>query len=194
MRLLRPAAEGSVAFDLPWPWGGEKFELRDIRPLNYIVGPLGSGKTRLAHAIAEALPEATFLGLERSADEGTEARVRMGADPALKSRVDRTLTWLIEEGAVVSAALTALLVALESEEPAILVVDMVEQGLDQASQEALIAHLRYRPARGSPALLAYALQLDPGFGRRGHRRGDHPVPRQPQPADLGRTLSRRTRS
>ena len=37
-----------VAFALPWPWGGETFALRDIRPLNYIVGPLGSGKTRLA--------------------------------------------------------------------------------------------------------------------------------------------------
>ena len=60
MGLLRPAAEVSIAFDLPWPWGGEKFELRDIRPLNYIIGPLGSGKTRLAHTIAGTLPEATL--------------------------------------------------------------------------------------------------------------------------------------
>jgi DNA-binding transcriptional MerR regulator len=153
MRLLRPAAEGSVAFDLPWPWGGEKFELRDIRPLNYIVGPLGSGKTRLARAIAEALPEATFLDLERSADEGAHARARMDADPALKSRVNETLDWLIEEGAVVSAALVALLVALESEGAAIMVVDMVEQGLDQASQEALIARLRQRPPAARPLFL-----------------------------------------
>jgi DNA-binding transcriptional MerR regulator len=42
-RLLEPAGELSVAFALPWPWGGERFELRDIRPLNYIIGPLGSG-------------------------------------------------------------------------------------------------------------------------------------------------------
>jgi DNA-binding transcriptional MerR regulator len=48
VRLLGPPAAFSVAFDLPWPWGGERFELRDVRPLNYIVGPLGSGKTRLA--------------------------------------------------------------------------------------------------------------------------------------------------
>ena len=73
MRLLRPAAEVSIVFELPWPWGGETFELRDIRPLNYIIGPLGSGKTRLAHAIAETLPEAAFLGLERAADEGWRA-------------------------------------------------------------------------------------------------------------------------
>ncbi|MCJ9748153.1 MerR family transcriptional regulator [Neorhizobium sp. SHOUNA12A] len=37
-RLARPAAEIVAAFDLPWPWGGERFELRDIRPLNYIIG------------------------------------------------------------------------------------------------------------------------------------------------------------
>jgi len=36
VRLLRPTAEFSVAFDLPWPWGGERFELSDVRPLNYI--------------------------------------------------------------------------------------------------------------------------------------------------------------
>src|SRR3984885_6950425 len=51
VRVLGPAAELSVAFDLPWPWGGERFELREMRPLNYIVGPLGSGKTRLARRL-----------------------------------------------------------------------------------------------------------------------------------------------
>ena len=92
----------SVAFDLPWPWGGERFELRDIRPLNYIIGPLGSGKTRLAMRIAETLPDAAFLGLERLADGGAAARARLDADPALKSRVDQTLAWLVEDGATVS--------------------------------------------------------------------------------------------
>jgi DNA-binding transcriptional MerR regulator len=38
-RLLISAAGPSVAFDLPWPWGGEPFELRDIPPLTYITGP-----------------------------------------------------------------------------------------------------------------------------------------------------------
>src|SRR5262249_17498211 len=52
-QLLRPAAHLGVAFDLPWPWGGERFELRDVRALNYITGPLGSGKTRLARRLAE---------------------------------------------------------------------------------------------------------------------------------------------
>ena len=73
-RGWRADAERHVAFDLPWPWGGERFELRDIRPLNYITGPLGSGKTRLAMRLAEALPDAAFLGLERLADGGATAR------------------------------------------------------------------------------------------------------------------------
>jgi hypothetical protein len=149
-RLLAPAATLSVAFDLPWPWGGERFELRDIRPLNYIVGPLGSGKTRLAQRLAETLPGAAFLGLERLADGGAAARARLDADPALRSRVDQTLAWLVEEGAVVSDALIALIAGFESEGPAILVIDMIEQGLDQAAQEALIAHLRSRGSGGRP--------------------------------------------
>jgi hypothetical protein len=70
----------------------------------------------------------------------------------LKSRVDETLTWLIEEGATRSDALTALLVGLEAEGPAVFVVDMVEQGLDQATQEALINHLRQRARAGARPL------------------------------------------
>ena len=152
-RLLGPPADLHVAFDLPWPWGGERFELRDIRALNYIIGPLGSGKTRLARRVAEALPDAAFLGLDRLADNGAAARARLDDDPALKARIDASLTWLVEDGAVVSKPLVALLAGLEAEGPAVLVVDMVEQGLDQATQEALIAHLRRRGAGGRPLFL-----------------------------------------
>jgi DNA-binding transcriptional MerR regulator len=169
-RLLRPTAELSVTFELPWPWGGEPFELSDIRPLNYIIGPLGSGKTRLATRLAETLPNAAFSGLERLADGGAAARSRLDADPGLKSRVDQALVWLVDDGATVSDALVALLVALEAEGPAILVVDMVEQRLDQATQEALIAPPA--PAwqgRWAHALHADALLRDPGLGRRGLR-------------------------
>jgi DNA-binding transcriptional MerR regulator len=67
--LQTPAGGLEVAFDLPWPWGGERFELRDIPAITYITGPLGSGKTRLARRLAETLPGGIFLGLERSADD-----------------------------------------------------------------------------------------------------------------------------
>ena len=101
----------NVAFDLPWPWAGGRFELTDIRPINYIVGPLGSGKTRFARCLAEAIPGAMFLSQERM--EAPDAR-------------------------------TALLSVLRAQGPTAIVVDMVEQGLDRATQETLIAHLRER--------------------------------------------------
>lgn len=153
VRLLGPLAEFSVAFDLPWPWGGERFELSDVQPLNYITGPLGSGKTRLAKRLAETLPNTVFLGLDRLKHGGVAARTQLDADPALKSRVDQTLAWLVEDGAAASEALVALLVGLETKGTAIVVVDMVEQGLDQADQEALIAHLRRRGPGARPLFL-----------------------------------------
>jgi len=141
----------SLAFDLPWPWGGERFELSAIRPLTYITGPLGCGKTRLAKAIAETLAGAAFLDLDRAADGAAAARARMAANPALKARVEAVTAWLDEDGAQASDALVALLAGLETEGP--VVVDMVEQGLDEATQEAVIAHLRRRGAGAAPLFL-----------------------------------------
>ncbi|MCA0246277.1 MAG: MerR family transcriptional regulator [Proteobacteria bacterium] len=153
-RLLRPATDPmEVGFDLPWPWGGERFELLDIRALTWIVGPLGSGKTRLAMRLAEALPDAAFLGLDRAADGGAAARARLDTDAALRTRVERAMAWLAEEGASPSDALMALLVPLEAATPAALVIDMVEQGLDQPTQEALVGYLRRRVSRERPLFL-----------------------------------------
>ncbi len=148
-RMAGSKGDISVAFDLPWPWGGERFELSDIRPLTYILGPLGCGKTVLSVKIAEALPDAAYVGLERLDEDAAAARAQMDNDPALKSQVDQTVAWLVEDGATESSALIALLVALETEAAVVLVVDMAEQGLDHVTQEALIAHLRHhaRPAR-----------------------------------------------
>lgn len=151
--LLQPTTRFAVCFELPWPWGGEQFELRDIRALNYIIGPLFSGKTRLAKRLAEALPNAAFLGLDRLADGGTAARAWLDQDPALRSRVDQILGWVVDDGAVVSDALITLLAGLESEGPAILVIDMLEQGLDKPTQQALIAHLRRRGPDARPLFM-----------------------------------------
>jgi DNA-binding transcriptional MerR regulator len=151
VRLRTSSSESNTAFDLPWPWGGERFELREVRPLNYIIGPLGSGKTRLAMRLAETMPNAAFLGLDRLKD-ATSIATRLEADDVLKSRVENTLTWLIDEGATRSEALTALLVGLEADGPAVVIVDMVEQGLDQSTQEALISHLHQRARAGGRPL------------------------------------------
>jgi hypothetical protein len=150
IRLLKPTLDICVAFDLPWPWGGEPFELRDIRSLNYIVGPLGSGKTQLAMRLAAALPDAAFVGLDRLANEAAAARASLDADLDLKSRVDKSLAAIVDDGGAESVALLALLTALESENAPILVIDMLEQGLDAATQEALIVHLRRRGTISRP--------------------------------------------
>ncbi len=151
--LLNPRPGLCAGFALPWPWGGEWFELRDIAPLNYLVGPLGSGKTCLAMRLAEELHGAAFLGLDRSMQGGGWDRSAGQTDGSSQAaRVRQSLAWLADEGASASDALTALVVALEAEGPAALVVDMVEQGLDRATQEALIAHLRQRARAGARPL------------------------------------------
>ncbi|MCS6758305.1 MAG: MerR family transcriptional regulator, partial [Candidatus Devosia euplotis] len=48
--LIRPVDGPCVAFDLPWPWGGERFELRDMRRLTFIIGPLGGRQDQIGHA------------------------------------------------------------------------------------------------------------------------------------------------
>ncbi|MCP1117891.1 MerR family transcriptional regulator [Robbsia andropogonis] len=144
--------EISVAFDLPWPWGGEHFELCNISPLNYIIGSLGSGKTRLAMRLAETLPDAAFLGLDRLDNSVASVAALLDASPALKARVDRTMTWLTGEGAKASHALTALLAKLETDAASFLIVDMIEQDLDENTQRAFITHLRYRAKSGRQTL------------------------------------------
>lgn len=141
-RLQTQSEEVVAAFDLPWPWGGERFELRDIKAINFIVGPLFSGKTKLALRIAETLSNAEFVGLDRLPP--TAPLSREAAD---------ALTWLLEDGATRSDALVALLARLESAGSNALVIDMIEQGLNEDTQTALIARLRRRGPRARPLFL-----------------------------------------
>jgi len=141
---LRPPPGTSVSFDLPWPWGGEHFELNDIKPLNFISGPLGSGKTRLAMKLAAAMPDARFLGVDRLADDGAAAREQRQGDPALKARVELSVSAIVEGGGSPSMALATLLTALEAQSVTRWVIDVPEQGLDAPTQEALMSHWRCR--------------------------------------------------
>lgn len=150
-QLLARKSTGGVAFDLPWPWGGERFDLANIGAINFITGPLASGKTRLARRIAEALPHGRFIGLERLTERTAPAQLAENA--GLRQRVETSLQWLAGDGAEPGAALTELVALLEGAGGEVLVIDMVEQGLDQASQEALMAHLRRRPAGASALFL-----------------------------------------
>lgn len=150
--LRRPAGAISVAFELPWPWGGERFELDDIPQLTHIVGPLGSGKTRLLMRLAEAIPGAELVGMDRLADGGAAAEAGLERDRRLGARVDGTLSALVAGGASPSGAARALVSALEREGAAALVIDMLELGLDAPSQRALIGHLRRRGPDARPLL------------------------------------------
>lgn len=151
--LLRPHAQFRVEFDLPWPWGGETFTMDSIKPITYITGPLGSGKTRFAKRLAEALPGGRFIGLDRLETDSDATHSQMQDDDALRLRVEQARQWLVEDGGTPSSALDGLLVALLAAKDTILVIDMVEDGLEQATQAALIAYLRNRGGIQSPLFL-----------------------------------------
>ncbi|MFY0615300.1 MAG: MerR family transcriptional regulator [Hyphomicrobiaceae bacterium] len=148
--VLEPDPSPSVTFDLPWPWGGERYELSDIRPIMYITGPLGSGKTRLARRLAQVLPEAAFLGMERL-DDGRATDARPSAnDRGDDARIEAALTWIADEGGWATDALRKLLSAIETGRQGSLIVDMIEQDLDAATQAAVMAYLRHRAPPSQP--------------------------------------------
>lgn len=141
-----------VSFALPWPWAGERFEARDVRALNYIVGPLGSGKTRLAMMIARQLPGARFLGLDRS-ERAPAIQRTLEADPALRSAVGAALASLQDAGATASDALIGLLAPICRDRDGALVIDMIEQGLDAPTQRALMTWLREQAGDRGPLFI-----------------------------------------
>ncbi len=148
-QLLASSRALAIAFDLPWPWAGERFELNLVSQLTYLVGPLFSGKTRLAQELSNSIPDARFLRLDRAGS----TRDELAPDGVSQGRVDNILTWLIEDGATDSDALVGLLAEMLSDDSTALVIDMIEQGLDAATQVALMAYLRQRDAGAKPIIM-----------------------------------------
>lgn len=133
----RPPA---ISLALPWPWDGEVFELKRLAPVTYLVGPLGSGKTRLAVALAEALG-GVFVGLDRAAPE------------AMPEAAAHDLQWLLDDGATDSPALRAVLAGMVRDDALPGTIDLVEDGLDEATQLALGGWLRRRSEGDAPLVV-----------------------------------------
>jgi len=140
--MARPI-ETAISFALPWPWGGEPFELGTIKPITFITGPLGCGKTRLAGRIADTIPGGLFVGLDRASTKKSPKPVH----------IDKILGSLINNGATESPALSVLLQVLATNEARVLAIDMIEEELDQSTQEALITHLRATATMRLPLFL-----------------------------------------
>lgn len=148
--ILNESPRMRLSMALPWPWNGECFDIPAIHPINYLVGPLGSGKTILAHCIAGAFPGSICID---AAQPVTPASVdEEHAACRIDERVDQAMAWLLGEGAIESPMLASLLRVLESDMPTLLVIDSIESNLDQGSQEALMRYLRLQVRRHSRPL------------------------------------------
>jgi DNA-binding transcriptional MerR regulator len=150
--VLQAGKSIDVAFDLPWPWGGERFALRELRRLTHIVGPLGSGKTRLAMRLSEVINGAVFVGPDRLKDGSAAAKEMLARDPQLATRVRHSVDMILQAGGKQSDPLMALVTALETQGPTVQIIDMLEDGLDEPTQEALICFLRRRAAQARPLI------------------------------------------
>lgn len=137
---LAKRGEPVLTLTLSWPWAGETFVLTRLAPVTYLVGSLGSGKTRLAKALAEAL-EGRFIDLDRQEPQTLNPDAR------------HVLDWLSGDGATDTPALRALLGAMLGQTAKAVVVDLIEHNLDEPTQLALGAWLRRRGQGDVPLIV-----------------------------------------
>lgn len=146
MAFLTRGIDPDLSLELPWPWASERFEVARLPPVSWLTGPLGSGKTRLAMAIATAIDGAVFCDLERS---GNPAPCKDATDPKQEAAIE----WLVGDGATASKALIDLVAQLLNPDANAVVVDLVEAELDAPTQFALGAWLRRYDDAGRPLII-----------------------------------------
>ncbi len=66
----------NLSFSLPQPWQGQTFSIQEVGPINYLVGPNGSGKTQFAGELVRHLEESRLLGTDRLSEMGRSSQVR----------------------------------------------------------------------------------------------------------------------
>ncbi len=190
--LMAPdAAPPGIAFDLPWPWGGERFELQRLQPLTYIIGPLGSGKTRLAQRLAETIPRRRLPRPRPPRRRQRERAARRRASAAGPRRSNAHLAARRRRHGVGRPARPA-------DRPRSRNAGRARRRYDRTGARPVHPAGADRPSapprsRRSQAVRAHPLERHPRPRRDGARRDNHLLPRQPQPAELCGALPRRRR-
>lgn len=103
-----------IAIDLPTPWDGGRFETGCIGPINYLVGPNASGKSRFAAELLRHLNSrgtcARLLGTDRLREMADPGTLGNYLGDSLRAGYSKSLfDWLRREGARGSGIDTILL-------------------------------------------------------------------------------------
>jgi len=174
------AAGAALSFSLPWPWNGEAFELAAPRPITWLIGSKGSGKTRFADRLEASLTGAR-AAQETRLDEPCDAVWdRLAGDAGL---ADAVAGWLAEiaaaggldarpwlpgrapagEAPLEARALILLAEALADPDHRGLIVHMPEYGLGAASQRAVARTLRRRARDDAPGRSLFLMTRSAGM-------------------------------